>query len=350
MLIALGSFFGMFLITALALYAARNAFPRLGLLDFPERYNLQRPRLPYPSGAAIVGAFIIVFASTQTMNIQNLGVLFAILFLALLSFIDDRTPLSPMVRLGAQCTVGLIVFLTGTRIFSLTNPFELWTGIPVVPLDRFVVISETFSNPSIIGSIFTIVWLCLTMNAMNWLDGIPGQVDAHATIGFIVIGSLAFSDRVEQPQVAILAFILAGMAAASLSFHFPPARMILGDTGAMFYGLLLGILTIYAGGKLATAFLVLGIPLVDCGVVVMRRILRKQSPLRSTPEHLHHLLLRRGWTPQSIILLTTTIGTAFGSTALVLSSIGKAAALLLLIVLVSSLSIWAQRRNGQGLT
>ncbi|HLD63730.1 MAG TPA: hypothetical protein VI913_02430, partial [Candidatus Peribacteraceae bacterium] len=149
--------------------------------------------------------------------------------------------------------------------------------------------------------------------------------------------SVDVPDAALQANLSELAFLLAGLSAACLLFDFPPNRVLMGDTGAMFFGLMLGVLTIYAGGKVATAFLVLGVPLIDSVIVVTRRLAKGASPFRGNTkdEHLHHRLLAKGWQPQQIILLTAGLGSVFGVTALYLSTFQKllAAVLLLLIML-----------------
>ena len=121
----------------------------------------------------------------------------------------------------------------------------------------------------------------------------------------------------------------------------------LGDTGSMFFGLMLGTLTVYSGGKVATAFLVLGIPLLDVGFVILRRVWHRRSPLRGsmTGEHLHHRLLAKGWSARQVIVLTAGIGLLFGSTALFLSSLQKFIAGVLLLLLMLALSIYSKTRN-----
>jgi UDP-GlcNAc:undecaprenyl-phosphate GlcNAc-1-phosphate transferase len=280
------------------------------------------------------------------MTMQNVGLLCASTLLVVISFIDDRTPLPWWVRLLVQVGIALLIFLTGTRIYSLTNPLEALTGHAVIPLDTFVVISETLSNPSILGALFTVVWLFLTINALNWFDGIPGQVSVLSTISFVTIGFLAFSSRVNQPALALLAFVLAAMAGATLFFHFPPPKALMGDTGAMFFGLMLGVLTIYAGGKVATGFLVLGVPLIDFVLVIVQRLLRGQSIVRGsmTGEHLHHRLLAKGWSERQVIALTALLGSAFGITALFLSTFGKLVAALILVVIMMGLFVYSRPR------
>lgn len=328
-----------FLASAILHRIAIKDFVHLNLLDFPERYGQRRRRLPYPTGILAVLTFVFTFAFLAPWTAQSAGILIGILLLALVSFIDDRKSLDPRLRLLVQAFVALLIFATGSRIYTFTNPFveggifKLDTYNIFVPLPH-----SSFPIPLPLWSgVFTIFWLMLTMNALNWFDGIPGQVSTLSTIGFLVIGLLSISGRVAQPEVAELAFVLAGIAVAGLLFDFPPNKVLMGDTGAMFFGLMLGILTIYSGGKVATAFLVLGVPLIDVLLVVVRRIGKGANPMRgnAADEHLHHRLLRRGWSERRIIALTAGLGTLFGVTALFLGTFEKtiAAGLLLLIML-----------------
>ncbi len=321
-------------------------FPRIGLLDFPQRYGLTRPRIPYPVGIVPVLLFLILFLHIVPWNMQNLGLSAAILLLAVFCIIDDIRPLPALARLPVQITVSLLIFASGSRIYTLTSPLPVLTGSNILSLDTFGTTIPFFGVLPILSGIFTIIWLGLTINALNWFDGIPGQVSVLATIGFLTIGFLALSARVDQPQLALIALTLAAISAGGMLFDLPPPKLLQGDTGAMFYGLMLGVLTIYAGGKVATAFLVLGVPLIDFLIVAIRRLLRGQSPFTHTKEHLHDLLLARGWRPQNIIALTAIIGSAFGATALFLDTFGKFVAGLVLFVLMIGLSLWAGGRRG----
>jgi UDP-N-acetylmuramyl pentapeptide phosphotransferase/UDP-N-acetylglucosamine-1-phosphate transferase len=233
-------------------------FPTWNLLDFPERYGLTRKRLPYPTGIVAVFAFLCAFFFIEPLSMQMVGVVLGLLMLATLTFIDDRTPLPFWFRAVMQILLCILLFITGSRIYSITNPAD-FLGFDVIKLDSLAVSVPFFGSLPILSGFFTIVWLGLTLNALNWFDGIPGQVSSLSTIGFIMMGILAYSDRVNQPHLAMLAFILAGISFACLLFDFPPQKMLLGDSGSMFFGLMLGLLGIYQGGKVATAFLVLGI-------------------------------------------------------------------------------------------
>lgn len=328
-----------FLVAVLGYLVALKLFPALGLLDFPERYGLKRARLPYPAGIVAVVIFLGFFLSTfWPMDTKELGVCVAVVLLAVVSFRDDRRPLPSSIRLLTQIIVALIIFIAGARIYTITNPMG-----GILKLDSWVLTLGSYGSFPILSGIFTIAWLMLTINAMNWFDGVPGQVHTVSTIGFVMLGLLAYF-RNGEVEMAELSFILAAISAAGLLFDFPPNKLLIGDTGAMFFGLMLGVIGIYQGGKVATAFLAVGLPLLDAAFVILQRIVRKQSPLRGGRDHLHHLLLDRGWSPRSVILLTAAIGTVFGVTALFLSTTGKGVAVVALLVLTFLLTKVAKRK------
>lgn len=316
-------------------------FPRMKLMDFPERYGLTRARLPYPTGILAPLSFLIVFLilSNGRPSMQELGLMASIVILGVTCFIDDRRPLSPIVRLPLHVIVALLIFVTGTRIYTITNPLSSAVD-GFFKLDSLILHAPLFGALPVLAGIFTVVWLLLTVNALNWFDGIPGQVSLLSSIGFLTIGMLSMSERVNQPALALLSFTLAGIAFACLLFDFPPPKVVMGDSGAMFFGLMLGTLTIYAGGKVATAFLVLGVPLIDSMFVIVRRVLQGKSPLKGSNagEHLHHRLLEKGWSQRQVILLTAAIGLLFGASALFLSSFQKFIAAILLVVVMLVLS------------
>lgn len=330
-------------LAAILLHAcALKLFPRVGLLDFPERYGLRRGRLPYPTGFLGAAAFA-AFLAWDGGSMQEIGLLLSIIGLSLVCFVDDRARVPAWVRLLAQASVAWSLFVTGTRIYTLTNPLEPLGLGDVLKLDAWTVALPEVGPLPILSGLFTLGWIVMTVNALNWFDGVPGQTSLLSTIGFLTIGFLSLSDRVAQPELALLAFVLAGLAAGAAAFELPlpVPRVVPGDSGAMFFGLLLGVLTIYAGGKVATGFLVLGVPLVDSVIVTVRRVLAGKNPARGSQsgEHLHHRLLARGWPQWGVIALTTGLGACFGVAALFLSTGGKFVAAIVLAAIITVLSL-----------
>jgi UDP-GlcNAc:undecaprenyl-phosphate GlcNAc-1-phosphate transferase len=323
---------------------AVKLFPRIGLLDFPERYGLTRARLPYPIGlttALLLGVAILLFGNPLTVPPTFLfGV---ILVLAIACLFDDRLGLPSWLRLILQIVLFLGLFLSGTRIYTLQNPLE---ADGILSLDTWLMSIGPFLRVPVWSGIVTIGWLLLTTNAMNWIDGVTGQVSVLSIISFVTLGFLSLSPTVAQPEVAMLCFILAGISVGSLFVTFPTPRGILGDTGAMTLGLLIGVLAMSSGGKVATAFLVLGVPLTDSLFVILRRISKAKSPFQgdSVSEHLHHRLLQKGWGQREVIALTGALSIGFGGSALFFQTTGKLIAAGVLMLVMLSLSWYSRPR------
>ncbi len=327
-------------------------FPNFKLLDKPEKYGLKRKPLPYPTGIASVIAFILMFTVAQTpLSFQAKGLLLGIGLLTFTSIIDDIKSLPAWARLLIQALIAFIIFAAGTRIYTITNPLG---GIikldtidihPALLTTHYSLLTKIGPLPFASG-LFTIAWLLLTTNSFNWLDGIPGQVSILSFIGGITLGILALSSRVDQPEIAIISFIVAGIALGSAVFDLPPNKTVMGDTGAMFFGLMLGTISIYAGGKVATALLVMGVPLIDAALVTTKRIIKGRSPLKGGRDHLHHMLIdNRQWTESQVILLTAALGTSFGVSALFMSTLGKFAAIVLLGIVMLLITRYASKKN-----
>ena len=326
-------------LAAFALYGVvLLLFPKLGLLDFPERYGLSRGRIPYPAGIVAIIVFLCFLPVLSKFGQKEIGLVISILLLGAVSFIDDRTPLPSWLRLLVQVLVAVLLFATGSRIYSLTNPLG-----GIFELNALTITTPLFGQLPLVSCVFTIVWLLLTINALNWFDGVSGQVSVISVIGFLMLGLLAYF-RNDQPEFALLAFTLAGIAAAGAFYDFPPAKLLLGDTGSMFFGLMLGLLGIYQGGKVATIFLALGIPLLDSLFVILVRLSRGHSPLHGGRDHLHHILLKKGLSERSIVIATAVLGSIFGATALYLTTFGKFVEAGVLMIILGGIQLWARRR------
>lgn len=319
-----------FSITLVAYLIALKVFPKLGLLDFPARYGLTRKRIPYPAGIIPLLLFLGFLPFLTPMALKELGLIAGIVLLGVTSFVDDRTPLPSWLRLVVQLLAAFLIFASGSRIYTITNPFGGF-----LKLDDWVVTTPLFGPLPVLSGVFTVAWLLLTINALNWFDGISGQVSVVSALGFLMLGLLAHF-RNDQPELAILAYVLSAIALAGILFDLPPAKLLLGDTGSMFFGLMLGLLGVYQGGKVATAFLALGIPLLDAAFVIAGRLIRRTSPFKGGRDHLHHKLVDAGVPERTVVLGTAFLGAAFGGTALFLSTEGKfIAALMLLFLMVA---------------
>jgi len=165
------------------------------------------------------------------------------------------------------------------------------------------------------------------------LDGLDGLVSGITIIGSIVLFFLSLTPGVIQPETALLCIILAGASLGFLFFNFHPAKIFLGETGSTFTGFMLGTLAIISGGKIATALLIMGIPILDVLWVIGRRLWQRQSPFRSADrKHLHFRLLDIGFSHRGAVLFLYVVSAMFGSVALSVQGKYKLVVLVVLVI------------------
>ncbi len=185
---------------------------------------------------------------------------------------------------------------------------------------------------------------------MNFVDGIDGLSGGISAIAAFIMFLLALSPSVHQGQTAIISIALVGGCLGYLVHNFYPAKIFNGDSGAYFLGMTLGIIAIFSGGKLATAALVLGVPILDALWAALRRILAGRSPFSADRGHLHFLLLDVGFTQRQAALLIYSLCIVFGVIALIASPGQKIVAifaLVLIIMLLLSILTLILRRKTQ---
>lgn len=245
-------------------------------------------------GLALLGGFLVTFFFDQRLvfdlHLQYLlvGGLLAFGF----GIIDDFFPLAWGWQLGGQLTLGLLLFLAGMSIEKIHFGDGLLLDFTVVPGLSFII---------------TVFWVVLVMNAVNWMDGVDGLMGGVMCIAWATLFTLSLRPEVNQPTIALLTVMLFGSTLAFLLFNWSPAKIMAGTGGVAFLGFMLAALSVYAGTKVATALLVLGVPILDAFSVIINRLCEGRSMFRPDEEHLHHLLLRLGWSTRTISLLYSIV-------------------------------------------
>ncbi|MCF7830500.1 undecaprenyl/decaprenyl-phosphate alpha-N-acetylglucosaminyl 1-phosphate transferase [Candidatus Gracilibacteria bacterium] len=308
-------------IATLITYLAVEFFPSLGLLDYPERYGLKRSRLPYPGGLIFLVLGLVFFLVLKDFWFLSL----ALLILGGVSFWDDLRPLPSVLRLLVHVAVASFVFLQGIQIAFVGNPFSTGVSIDLTTLP-------------LVSFLLTVAWIVIIQNAMNWFDGIRGLTVGVSGVGFLTLGIFGLVRQevaweVGLPDFLQISFFLAGICAGSFLL-FWRGKILLGDSGSQVLGFLLAVMSIFAGTKIATTLLVLGLPILDAVFVVGRRVLiEKVSPFRGDKKHLHHNLSRHiGEQKTSLLLILISAG--LGTIAIFLTGAEKVATLFLVVLFV----------------
>jgi len=202
-----------------------------------------------------------------------------------------------------------------------------------------------FGTFSILSGLIVFVWLLGMMYTTKISDGLDGLSTGIVLIGALMIFFLSRTGKFFQPDVAVVALILAGACLGFLFFNFYPAKIFLGEGGGLFLGFILGVLAIIAGGKIATALLVMAIPMLDFIRVIYLRFKIKQPLLKGDRRHLHYQLLDLGLGHRQTVLILYAISFAFGLTTLFLKSQEKMIVLLLLSVMMNFVGILLGRQD-----
>jgi len=333
-----------YFIAALILAAAftppvRKLAWKIGAIDMPRPpRNLHSKPIAKLGGVAVflsLALVVVWYVHSGAVNYQVVPLRFIVAMLgggAILmagGLLDDKYDLPPYVLWIAPALAALVVVASGigVGITFISNPF----GSPLSL--RFLVLGLPAS------AIFSWLWLMGMMFTTKFLDGLDGLVSGIGLIASVSLFFLSIGPQVNQPITATLAIIFAGALAGYLIYAFYPARIFLGEGGSTFIGFMLGVLSIILGAKITTAFLVMGIPILDVAWVLSRRILYARSPFQGDRFHLHFRLMDLGFSHRATVLVLYLISAVFGFTAVFLQSLGKLIALVVLFLVMLAIAV-----------
>ena len=314
---------------------------RRSLLDHPNAIKAQSNPVPYFGGAAIVAGFSVVVGAAAVLRDpesgpgQLLAVLGLAVALAAVGLVDDIRGLSPWVRLAAEAAAGVGVW---------------WGDVARI---------EVLQNDAL-NLVVTVVWIVGVTNAFNLLDNMDGLSAGVAGIAAVFLFVLAQQNG--QFLVATLSLALAGCAVGFLRSNFHPARIYMGDAGALFLGFVLAVLAMKLDypqhareTSLPVPIILLGVPLLDMALVTANRLLHHRSPLSGGRDHISHRLVFVGIPVPVAVALIYSAAISLGCIALVISRIDRASALILIgwtgsftvlaAVLLSRIPVYATSRR-----
>jgi UDP-GlcNAc:undecaprenyl-phosphate GlcNAc-1-phosphate transferase len=304
---------------------------------FSEKYNLydklkenkiHKENIARFGGIGIIVSFLATLFLSGSLVFDSLkwGIVASSLIILFFGVYDDLKNLSWKKQLLGQIVVVMIMIYAGLNV----NPL----GGTEFRLDQFQY-SILNTQYSILGSLFILLWIVGFMNVVNWLDGLDGLAGGVGFIGAITLFFLSVSGLVNQPPLGIISIAVAGAVLGFLFYNFYPAKIFMGTSGSMFLGFILAVLAIFSGGKIATALLVMGFPILDALWVIAQRVKAGKSPFKGDTRHLHYRLLEIGWSQKRVVLFIYFICMSFGISALVFQSLDKVLALAVLLVLAA---------------
>lgn len=336
-------------------YLVKKFALRFKIIDIPcLPRKIHRKPVPLLGGWAVFLAFFIVlllayfspwWPKGHVQLSQLIGFALAGGWLMLGGFLDDKIGLKPRLQLIWPILAALTVIYSGSGIRMINNP--LGTGywhFDQIQIELFQIKGFTFFFTPW-ADLLTFIWLMVLMYSTKLLDGLDGLVSGVSVIGSLSLAGLCFLTIFIQPDVGWMALILAGTWIGFLLFNFHPAKIFLGESGGLWAGFSLGVLSIISGGKLATAFLILGLAIFDLIGVIIQRALSKQSWFKGDSRHLHFRLLKFGLSHRQTVLLYYLVASLFALTILFWQTKGKMVALLILLFFSIILSLYLTRKS-----
>ncbi len=319
--VALATFLMGAIFTAFLVPRVRGISLKLGLIDAPDTRKQHRSPMVRLGGVAMVFGFCL--ALTITWISGGFGLLPALkdqliwttlaggLCFFAIGLADDLFALPPLPRLLGQVLVAIAIWTQGLQIGAIEIP---WLGeeASLVFLPNFLSVTAT------------VFWLVGITNAINWLDGLDGL--AAGVAGIAAVGLISVSFSLHQMAAGFLAAALAGCCLGFLRHNFNPARIFMGDGGSYFLGFTLAAISIIGPAKgittvsLLLPLLILSLPLADMSAVIMSRLKAGRSPFYPDRRHIHHRLLRAGFSHKRTVLLIYAFTQWLASLALVVAN------------------------------
>ena len=367
----------------------RWAALRVGWVDRPgEARRVHTVAVPRLGGLAIYAAFAVGVLLTFVLPLRGpydpgdnarfeggrvLLMLLGAGLIALVMAVDDVKGLKPIPRLVWQLSVALLMVVPSLLVpggrncdnAGICEPastvhYDQGAGILATGIQNpFRGISIPFLNGDPLGAtidlwlplavIFTVVWIAGVTNTINWIDGLDGLAAGVTVVACLVLFVLTVS--VGQTTLAYVPLLLAAAVLGFLPYNIHPARIFMGDSGAMFLGFTLAIISLIGGAKLAAALLVLGIPLLDSFYMIVYRLMRGRSPVSADRGHLHHRLHDMGLSHGQVMLIYMVLCGTFGLVGMInsettfVSPLVKLLVMVLMALVLAAIAVYISRRR-----
>ncbi|XKH50673.1 undecaprenyl/decaprenyl-phosphate alpha-N-acetylglucosaminyl 1-phosphate transferase [Chryseomicrobium palamuruense] len=301
---------------------------RIGAVDRPNYRKVHARIMPRLGGLAIYLSFVLTYLIYRPDGEFDKALLIGATIIIITGVLDDMLEITAKAKmLGQLAAAGVIVVFGEIQVEFINLPFggTLEFGYFAIPL--------------------TILWIVAITNAVNLIDGLDGLAAGVSTIALVTLSAMAI--LMGNPFVATVTAILAASTLGFLVFNFYPARIFMGDTGALFLGYMISVFALL-GFKGVTMFaliipiIMLGVPVSDTFFAIIRRLREKQPLSAADKSHLHHCLLNVGFTHRQTVLIIYSIAALFGVTALIFSQATVWGALLLVAVMLVIIELFVE--------
>jgi len=311
---------------------------KLGAMDVPgEARRVHDHPIPRMGGLAIFLGFVlsVVLFADVTRPVQ--GILLGSIIIVAVGAVDDIVSLNAWIKLAGQIAAAVVAVLHGVVIEVLMNP-------NVFSQSEHLILG-IFSIP------ITILWIVGVTNSVNLIDGLDGLAVGVSAIGSVTM--LVVATVVSEGNVALILAALAGACIGFMPYNLNPAKIFMGDTGALLLGFVLstvsvlGMFKFYAIVSFIVPVLALALPVFDTLFAIVRRAVKGQSPFTPDRGHFHHRLLDMGYSQKQAVAILYAISALLGAGAVVLAATGEVKILFLIVAVIVAVTVWLSIYRGK---
>lgn len=309
---------------------AKKFAVRVGAMDVPtEVRRVHNHPIPRMGGLAIFLGFIVSVLLFVNITVKMRGILFGCVIIVVCGAVDDVKPLKAWQKLIVQIAAAIVAVMHGVLIEVLRSP-GLCGG-------EEALILGVLSIP------FTILWIVGITNSVNLIDGLDGLAVGVSAISSTTMFAVAL--LVSEGNIAVVLACLTGACIGFMPYNLNPAKIFMGDTGALLLGYVLatvsavGMFKFYAIVTFVVPILALALPLFDTAFAIIRRLLKGQSPMSPDRGHLHHRLIDMGLTQKQAVAILYAVSAVLGLCAVVLATNGVVRFWLVIVAAVSAVAV-----------
>lgn len=275
----------------------------IGAMDIPDKRKVHNKPMPRLGGLGIYAGFLLGYMIFGEQTTQMNSILIGSFVLLITGIIDDIKPLGAKYKLIGQVLAALIVVFYGGIILKDINFFGFnmiftWLAYPI-----------------------TILFILGCINCMNLIDGLDGLAGGISSIFFLTIGIIAYLQG-RTGLTVVITFIMLGSTLGFLMHNFNPAKIFMGDSGSMFLGFIISVITLLGFKTIITSSIIIPlciliVPILDTTCAIIRRKLKGESIGSADKSHFHHQLLRRNFGVKGTVLFIYLITVLFSTSSII---------------------------------
>ncbi|MCM3567395.1 glycosyltransferase family 4 protein [Neobacillus mesonae] len=300
----------------------------VGATDQPNHRKVHHQIMPRLGGLAIYISFLLGILILRPDSPYHAAIVAGGAIILITGVLDDIYDLSAKVKFILQIAAALIVVLWGGVDVDFINlPFNgrIDFGILTIPI--------------------TVIWIVGITNAINLIDGLDGLAAGVSSIGLLTITAMAVV--MGNVYVMTMGVILIASTLGFLKYNFHPAKIFMGDSGALFLGYMISVLSLLGFKNIAVIsfvvpIIILGVPISDTFFAIIRRLYNKNPLSAPDKSHLHHCILKLGYTHRETVLLIYAMSAMFGLAAFIFTMTTVWGSIIFVIILLVAIEIFVE--------